>query len=295
MLNARWLETFTVLCETGHFTRAADRLAMTQPGVSQHLRKLEAQLGQPLISRQGKGFVPTPAGEAVLALGQARRQEEQRLREAIRADDPDSGRVAVACSGSFALLLQPMLLPLMQHAPQLEIHLEAAPAVRVPEGVLEGRFDLGVAGRDPGHPRLEARRIGQEELCLILPADAEGAPLDFGDLEARGFVAHPDGHAYADELFTLNFPGEFEGADRLRIRAHVNQIGQIPTPVAHGIGYTLLPRSGLDAYPRRDLLSVAALPQRRHHELWLVSRRGRQMPARIRRVAEVIRSLAAGL
>lgn len=72
MLNAQWLETFVVLCETGHFTKAASLLNMTQPGVSQHLRKLEAQVGQSLISRQGKSFSPTPAGEAVLAVGRAR-------------------------------------------------------------------------------------------------------------------------------------------------------------------------------------------------------------------------------
>ena len=65
MLNATWLDTFTTLCETGHFTRAAERLNMTQPGVSQHLRKLEAQLGQSLIAREGKSFTLTAAGEAV--------------------------------------------------------------------------------------------------------------------------------------------------------------------------------------------------------------------------------------
>jgi len=54
VLNASWLETFTTLCDIGHFTRTADRLAMTQPGVSQHIRKLEQQVGQPLILREGK-------------------------------------------------------------------------------------------------------------------------------------------------------------------------------------------------------------------------------------------------
>ena len=61
MLNATWLETFTTLAEEGHFTRAAQRLNMTQPGVSQHLRKLEQQLGQRLIARDGKAFTLTAA------------------------------------------------------------------------------------------------------------------------------------------------------------------------------------------------------------------------------------------
>ena len=64
MLNATWLETFVTLTEIGHFTRAAEKLNMTQPGVSQHLRKLEEQVGQSLIAQEGKSFTLTPAGEA---------------------------------------------------------------------------------------------------------------------------------------------------------------------------------------------------------------------------------------
>ena len=85
MLNALWLNSFVTLCETGHFTRAAARLNMTQPGLSQHIQKLEAQLGKPLLSRDGKSFIPTPAGEALLALGRRRRAEEQALLQSLEA------------------------------------------------------------------------------------------------------------------------------------------------------------------------------------------------------------------
>ena len=292
MLNALWLETFTTLCEIGHFTRAADLLGVTQPGVSQHLRKLEDQIGQKLITQQGKSFMLTPAGEAVLTVGQTRRAEERRLREVIETDDPNVGEVTIACSGSFAMLLYPYILPLMQGAPNLIIHLEATPQTGVSDGVLKGVFDLGIVGRYPSHPRLDAEHLGQEELCLVMPADAKTGPILFPDLEVRGFVAHPDGFGYANDLFSLNFPDEFTGSDRLRIRTYVNQIGQIPTPVAHGIGYTLLPLSGVAAYPERDQLIIVPLPHRRRHDLWLVFRRGGHLPARTKRITQLIRTVA---
>lgn len=295
MLNSQWLETFTTLCETGHFTRAASQLGMTQPGVSQHLRKLQDQVGKALISRQGKGFVLTPAGEAVLAVGQARRAEEKALREAVRNDTPDAGEVTIACSGSFAMLLYPQLLRLMQVAPGLIVRLEATPGDGILSGVLDRRFDIGIVGHEPDHPRLDAVRLGEEDLCLVLPVGCAAGRIRFADLEARGFVAHPDGFAYADELFALNFPDEFTGSDRLRVRTFVNQIGQIPAPVADGIGYTLLPRSGVDAFHDRKKLQVAALPSPRRHELWLTSQRGRQMPARLARVVEIVRNVVQGL
>ncbi len=288
MLNATWLDTFTTLCETGHFTRTAERLNMTQPGVSQHLRKLEDQLGQDLIARDGKSFTLTPVGEVVFELGLSRRAEERRLREAIVTDDRDAGELRIACSGSFAMLLYPILLPWMRTAPELAIHLHAAPRAEILSGLLEGRFDLGVLGVDPDHARLEARRLGREELCLVLPADAPGTVATFADLDARGFIAHPDGFAYADDLLNLNFPGEYPGADRMRVRAYVNQIGQIPAPVAQGVGYTLLPRSGVEAFGRKECLKVVPLPKRRWHELWLATRRGRPLSARLKHAAEMI-------
>lgn len=288
MLNATWLNTFTTLCETGHFTRAARRLNMTQPGVSQHLRKLEDQVGHELVTQQGKSFALTAAGEAVFQLGLSRRTEEKRLREMIETDDPDIGELRIACSGSFAMLLYPILMPWMNAAPALSIHLEAAPQPEILSGLLDGRFDLGVLGADPDHPRLEARQLGREELCLILPAGAPETIASFDELDARGFIAHPDGYALADDLLYRNFPGAYPGADRIHVRGYVNQIGQIPAPVARGIGYTLLPRSGVEAFDRKDRLSIVQLSERRWHELWLVTRRGRARPARLTRASEMI-------
>ncbi len=295
MLNSQWLESFVVLCETGHFTRAATLLNMTQPGVSQHLRKLEAQVGQSLISRQGKSFSPTPAGEAVLAVGRARRAEERGLQETVLRDDPAVGEVTIACSGSFAMLVFPHILSVMRDSPNLTIRLEATPQDRVLAGVLEGRFDLGIADHDPRHPRLDAQHLGQEELCLVVPDGAMMSPISFQALESLGFVAHPDGFAYADDLFSMNFPEEFRGSDRLRIRSFVNQISQIPSPVADGIGYTLLPRSGVNSYPDNDKLHVAPLPHRLRHDLWMIFRRGRTLPARVTRIANLIQSVSENL
>ncbi|WP_332888531.1 substrate-binding domain-containing protein [Acidimangrovimonas sediminis] len=167
------------------------------------------------------------------------------------------------------------------------------PQPRVLEEVVAGRFDLGIADHSPSHPRLEGERVGQDELCLLLPPDS-AAPQSFAALDALGFIAHPDGFAHADELLGANFPEAHPGADRLRQRSFVNQIGQIPEPVLRGIGYTILPRSGVDAHPGRSRLQVMPLPVSVRHELWLIQRRNRSLPARTRRIrAEIAEVLAA--
>lgn len=292
MLNAAWLETFATLCDVGHFTQAA-ALNMTQPGVSQHVKKLEAQVGQALLSRDGKSFSLTPAGDAVLAIARRRRAEESALLGELQHDDPDWGQVSVACSGSLALLLYPRFMDLMADAPELSITLEAMPQARVLEGVVAGGFDLGIVDHSPTHPRLESESVGQDELCLLLPPD-RAPPGSFAELDALGFIAHPDGFAHADELLGANFPDEHPGADRLRRRSFINQIGQIPEPVLRGLGYTILPRSGLDAHPGRARLQVMSLPAPIRHALWMIQRRNRILPARARRIrAEIAEALAA--
>lgn len=294
MLNATWIETFTVLAEEGHFTRAAQRLNMTQPGVSQHLRKLERQVGHPLIAQDGKSFTLTEAGEALRDLGNARRAQERDLTEALKLDDPEVGTLRVACSGSFALLYYPRAMAMMRTAPQLSIHVEAAPQRQVMASVLEGDVDLGVIGENPGHPRLDAWHLGCEELCLLLPNDVSD-PSCLADLDALGLVDHPDAGSYADDLLARNFPNEYVGADRLKVRTTVNQTGQIPAPVAEGLGYTLLPSSGVEAFTQANLLRIARLPEQTHLDLWAIGRRGRALTSRAKAALAVFKEITHSL
>ncbi|MBU2958117.1 LysR family transcriptional regulator [Paracoccus sp. 1_MG-2023] len=291
MLNATWLETFRILCRTGSATRAARMLNMTQPGVSQHLRKLEGQAGTELVLRQGKGFVLTEAGDRLRRLAEDRHRQERDLIEGLRGDDPDRGTLAIACSGSFALMLGPRLIAHAATRPGLGITLEAAPQPTITEGVLSGRFDLGILHADPQNPRLTATAIGQEELCLVMPKGAP-PPTGIDDLQDRGFVGHPDGPALADLLLGPNFD-DHPGGDRLRIRVHLNQIGQIPLPIAAGIGWTVLPRSGIEASPARDRLAICPLPVHVRQPLWLITLAARPTTSRLEAAAGLIGETAA--
>lgn len=62
MINPLWLNTFKTLVEVGHFTQTAEKLYMTQPGVSQHIKKLEQACNCDLLSRENKSFELTEQG-----------------------------------------------------------------------------------------------------------------------------------------------------------------------------------------------------------------------------------------
>ncbi len=66
MINSSWLKTFCTLVQVGHFTHTAEKLYMTQSGVSQHIKKLEQYLKVELLVRSGKTFTVTEAGKKTL-------------------------------------------------------------------------------------------------------------------------------------------------------------------------------------------------------------------------------------
>lgn len=288
-LNSHWLRSFTVVCEERHFTRAAERLNMTQPGMSQHIAKLEQQLGKSLIERDTPGFVLTDAGEKTLSMARARWREEREFLESLEDEDEDRGVVSVACSGSFAMLLYPSLIAWMAEAPEISALLTAAPEESIVSGVLAGTYDVGIVGDAPRHPRLASEHLGPEPLDLILPLEWEGRLPEFENLQALGLVQHPDVALYADAVLGANFASEYRGAERLLVRSFVNQIGQIPAPVAHGLGYSILPRSGILAFPEREKLSIASFPQSSVLQLHLITLKRKTRSPRVEKLARLIR------
>ena len=294
-LNSTWLRSFTVLCEEENFTKAAARLNMTQPGMSQHIAKLEHKLQSSLIDRDAPGFVLTSAGQKTLIMAKARWLAEKAFLESLSDGNADRGIASVACSGSFAMLLYPALTSWMANAPDLSIELTAAPKREVFEGVLSGKFGLGVTTDFSGHPRIDAEPLGTEHLDLILPVEWKNRTPAFDDLQALGYIHHPDGATYADRVLASNYRSEYEGIDRLRIKSFINQIGQIPVPVANGIGYTILPRSGVLAFPDRETLTTARLPNWNKTELFLIWPKGRKPSAPIEKMIAIIREEARKL
>lgn len=294
-LNSSWMESFRILCEERSFTRAAERLHMTQPGMSQHIAKLEERLGTKLVEREAPGFLLTEAGEKTRALAQSRWREERAFLDSLDDEDADKGKLSLTCSGSFATFLYPRLMEWMAEAPGLSLTLHAAPEESIVQGVLSGAFDFGIVSGDQRHPRLAVERLGGESLDLVLPGEWQGRTLSFSDLQDLGYIQHPDGPRYADLVLGANFAPEYRGAEKLRIRSSVNQIGQIPAPVAGGLGYTILPRSGILAFPDRDKLSSPPLAQPTLLELRLIWLKGKTRSKRAEKLARIVREEAGRL
>lgn len=279
MLNPLWLRTFIVINETGSFTRAAEHLDLTQAAVSQHVQRLEAELG-PLLLRQPRRLELTPRGRMVLAFARQQALACAQLRATLADDDPYRGTITLSTPGSIGLLLYPLLLDQQQAHPDLVIRHRFAPTHDIIHALLAGESDIGLVDRPADHPQLNARPFVQEPLCLVVPANYQGE--GWADLCRLGFIDHPDGHDMAQRLLGRNYPGA--SLATLPIRAFTNQIGLILEPVARGLGFSVLPRCAIRAFPRPDHIRILTTPVEVTDTLWLTYRAEWPLPGRHQRL-----------
>jgi DNA-binding transcriptional LysR family regulator len=289
MLNPQWLRSFAALAELGGFTRAGERLGLTQAAVSQHVRALESRLG-PLLIRRPRRIELTPTGEALLAYCRDVAQADERLRLRLADRDAASGEVSLITPGSVGLFLYPILLQWQEANPGLAIRHRFAPDQEVLDAVLQNSFELGLVTLRPDDPRLAASRFAEEPLELVVPAREE--VRGWSDLARLGFIDHPDGRAMATRLLTQRFPRS-PGLGTVAVRGFSNQIALILEPVARGLGFTVMPRYAREAFARPDAIRVVPGGAPVVDTLWLIHRAEWALPARTQRVVEHLRARVA--
>lgn len=268
MLNPQWLKSFATLAEVSSFTATAERLGITQAAVSQHIRHLEQQLG-PLILRSKRPLELTPAGRALLDYCQQVDRAQRHLALRLSEGDVTCGEVSLISPGSIGLRLYPLLLALQQHHPDLTIRHRFAPDSEVMDAVLHNRFEMGLMTQKPDDKRLVAQKFTEEPLELVVPAGA--AATTWQDLEALGFIDHPDGQAMATRLLSRRFPGN-PGVRNLPQRGFSNQISLILEPVARGLGFTVLPRFARLAFHLQEGIQVIEAGNALVDSIWLIHR-----------------------
>ncbi|OAN11277.1 hypothetical protein A3K86_20185 [Photobacterium jeanii] len=314
MINPIWLNTFITLVETGHFTQTANKLFMTQPGVSQHIKKLEEQTQVQLLYRFGKQFELTIAGEKLYHYGVKLKQEESLLLDSLAEDDAFSGAFHIGCSGSLAMLLYPQLLERQSEHPKLSTHLEAAPNKNIIQDVLSSKLDLGLVTQQDENDLLSYTHLGQSSLCLVLPVSycqqlSQQQPLqalqqqdgtngwsekcdfdlNFQSLNQLGFINHPDGEHYVSQVLQANYQHDYKGFKQLNIRSYINQISQILLPVSQGLGFTVLPQAAVNSFAHAEKLYRYPLPIQVTEQLYLVQKRFRPLPQRYQWFTKLIK------
>ncbi|TQI79641.1 DNA-binding transcriptional LysR family regulator [Serratia fonticola] len=160
------LRSFVVGIELGSFAKAAERLGRSTSAVSAHLKKLEQQLGTPILRKAGRGMVMTEAGETLL--GYARRLLELNDEAAVAVRGRDlQGRVRLGLQEDFGETFLPQVLGSFARAhPRVQIEARIARNAELIDGVVKGQLDLSLAW-DSGISTAYQQVLGQRMMQWI--------------------------------------------------------------------------------------------------------------------------------
>ncbi len=273
------------MVEQNHFTNTANKLFMTQSGVSQHIKKLEQQLDTQLLLREGKSFSLTNAGEKLYQSGGELLQSFEALEAKIKADSPYEGVVKIASPGSVGLRLYPFLLELQQRHPSLISDYAFAPNKDIVQRLRERSIDLGLCTELSRSSHVVSVKVADEALVLVTAKEIE--QISWQTLLSLGFVSHPDAAHHSQLLLEKNYP-EFEHVKQFTHKGFSNQISLILEPVSRGLGFTVLPEHAAKAFYKQENIKIHHLPIQVSETLYLSYHRGSALSARSNFVKEQI-------
>ncbi|CAP43222.1 LysR substrate-binding domain-containing protein [Bordetella petrii] len=171
-MELRHLRYFIALAGSLNFTRAAERVHVTQSTLSHQIRQLEEEIGQRLFDRVGKRVVITAAGETFLAYAaRALREIDQGLSELKQSAASLTGELRVGTTHTFNQSFIPdCMARFLQHHPTVRVIIEELAADAIAARLEAGQLDLGVAYRPESTSGLQFEPLFNEELVLVVSA-----------------------------------------------------------------------------------------------------------------------------
>lgn len=293
-MELRHLRYFVVVAEELSFTRAAQKLFIAQPPLSQQIRKLESELGVTLFDRTKRTVSLTRAGEAFLE--ETRRvleQVERAVTTTRRVGRGEIGQLNVGFTGPALNSVLPRVLGAFRHHyPEVNLELHELRTVEQVEALTEGHLHVGLLNPPVEVDTLVLEILHREGLVVVLPethklASGMPGPIPLRALSGEPLILFPRriGPKLFDEII-----GMFRGAslDPNVVQEIVPQ-QTILALVALGFGITLLP-SSVENVGRRGLIFRALVEPTPEVEVAVAWRAGATHPA-LRSFLQVVRSV----
>ena len=169
-MELRHLRYFTALAETLSFTRAAERVHVTQSTLSHQIRQLEDEVGQPLFDRIGKKVVTTEAGELFLGFaGRALKEVDLGVAMLKPGAGGLTGQVRIGATHTFNIGLIPeCVAQFLARHPTVQVRVEELPAEQIGAKLHAGELDIGIAYRPNGPTDLWFEPLYNEEMVLVV-------------------------------------------------------------------------------------------------------------------------------
>jgi DNA-binding transcriptional LysR family regulator len=281
MLDARRLSYFIAVAETLHFRKAAERLHIAQPALSQQVRRLEEDLGCRLLRRDRRRVELTAAGLALLESGRRALAQMARAGEAAKRAAASQGvMLRVGCLSPAAFAVVPDVLRRLRHEhPSVDVALREADTITLLEDVRLGLIDVAFVRGPITWPGVRIDTLRREPLVVVLPSHhrlAKRTRVPLAALADEPFIGFPRDTAPSlhDAITSLCLDTGFTPS----FVTEASEWYTIVSLVAAETGIALLPAS-VRAFRNRGAVYRPIAGRQRHVELVVARRHGPPNPA----------------
>ncbi len=258
-ITLKQLRYFNALAEQGHFGRAADASAISQPALSLQIKELEETLGALLFERSARQVRLTRFGEEFALRVRPILRSVEELGDLARASsDAMGGELRLGVIPTIAPYLLPRVLKVVGKAyPDLEIRVRETVTPRLIGEMSDGRLDAAIVALPVSEPSLTEARLFEEPMFLVRPASEQGQPVPSpDDLTQARLLLLEEGHCFRDQALSfcgLSGRGTRDGLDGSSLSTLVQMVGA-------GIGVTLIPEMAVPIETRSADVTVDAFP-----------------------------------
>lgn len=311
-MDLKQLEYFVRVAELGSFTRASIALDIAQPALSRQIRLLEVELRQSLLTRNGRGALPTEAGNLLLKHGRGILHQVDVAREELGAvRGALAGRVSIGLPPSLSRLITvPLTRAFRQQLPQAHLTLTEGFSVVMYDGLRVGNLDMAVLYNPEHSPEVEMTTLHSEELVLI--SKKEDSPTPAAKKSSKAAVAARLGGKREPislsqvaalplilpsrpNVFRILIEGEMIAIGRKpQVSLEVDGLNAILSLVREGLGHAVLPSYTLSNYDDTAQFTLRSIHSPRiMSQLMLVRSARRPSTETQKKAVEVVQTLLA--
>jgi DNA-binding transcriptional LysR family regulator len=276
------LEVFLAVAREGRFSRAAEKLHRTQSAVSQSIRKLEDQIGEPLFDRSSREGVLTDAGGVLKEYAEKLLNLRNDAQEAlVELRELHKGKLVIAANELTSLYLLPVLVEFRRLHPMIKITVQRSLGSQIPGDVLRHNVELGLLTYDPQESQLHSVVVYLDELAFVVPPRhplASIREVSIRQLGAESFVAHKTFRRHKTPL---------------HMDVELPTLQAIKRFVVMGNGVALLPEISVEGQlARGELVRIHVRELQIHRKLRLVYRKEASLSHAARALLTVAEAMA---
>lgn len=289
-MDLKQLEYLVAVADAGSFSRAAAALNLAQPTLSRQVAVLEAELGERLLVRTGRGASPTEAGHILLVHARAMLGTAQRAREELRdLHESPGGRITVGLPPRVALALGAVLVRrFRERFPRAVISVTEGLSLQLREWLMAGRLDLALLFDPPASPQLAFKTVMREALLLVAPPGVRlPARVALAALPHYPVVLPSAPNAIRSLLDAVLRPRNVV----LDVVAEVGAVHTALALVTQGVAHSILPESAVAHDEGRRLPRAAIGPPAVRNSLVLATPLARPATRLTRGTADLLAAL----